>query len=472
MTRRGVSRALWLGLWGAVSLAAAQTPPAAPGAPAAPLPDTAELLRRLDQLEAQNQELRTRVTKLEQDAETHGQQLQQLLPLAGRISGYLDFGFFWVQGRGEGIQTDTGHFLYPQYSDTEWVFTGDPLSTAINSRGDPADAQDSRAITFDPIRSGGAPSFIVNNVNLQLFAGIGDDLTFNAMIDFLPRGRVVGDKDFFNAGDYVDVKLAYAEYTVPWDRVHLTLSAGKFDSVLGYEYRAQESPDRITITPSLACRYTCGRPLGVKARARFFDDTFIVNLAVTNGSSFKESFGFYDETDINFWKTVSTRVSYKLPVGAGLEIGLSGMVGAQDGQRSDRPLQYHLGADAHMVVEDWEVAAEYVRGHAPGSTRPDSPEPCDEAPCITYQSAYGLVGWRANNWLMPYLRIDWRDALHTQGVDFRYISKLVRATVGARVELGTQVIIKAEYVFNEELPLLPDYQFANDVFTSSLVIRY
>ena len=38
----------------------------------------------------------------------------------------------------------------------------------------------------------------------------------------------------------------------------------------GIEYRTQESTDRIGIAPSLICRYTCGHPIGLKARAQFF----------------------------------------------------------------------------------------------------------------------------------------------------------------------------------------------------------
>ena len=47
------------------------------------------------------------------------------------------------------------------------------------------------------------------------------------------------------------MKLGYVEYRVPIERIDLKLTAGKFDSVLGIEYRSQESPDRVGITPSL-----------------------------------------------------------------------------------------------------------------------------------------------------------------------------------------------------------------------------
>lgn len=38
----------------------------------------------------------------------------------------------------------------------------------------------------------------------------------------------------------------------------LSLWAGKFDSVVGREYRIQEADDCITVTPSLLCSYVCG----------------------------------------------------------------------------------------------------------------------------------------------------------------------------------------------------------------------
>jgi hypothetical protein len=71
---------------------------------------------------------------------------------------------------------------------------------------------------------------------------------------------------------------------------------------------------------------------------------------------------------------------------------------------------------------------------------------------------------------MPYARVDWRDALHRSGASFIYISQLLRVTAGLHFELGTAVIVKAEYTVNRELGRIP--QFDDDVFTSSLVVRY
>jgi hypothetical protein len=448
---------------GAAAQAAAQEPDEPTPAPAPPTPE--ELARRIKALERENRELR-------EDLAYESQRVDRLLPIAGRISGYLDFGFFDVQGNGSGIRPDIGYRHFPEYrsqiADT-WVFMGDPLSTAINSRGDPADTDGSLAITFDPVDSEGHPTFLVNALNLTLFAGIGESLTLNALVDFLPRGRDPSDPTGLFLGDYLDVKLAYVEWLLPGERVPMSLYAGKLDSVVGLEYRSQEAPDRLTVTPSLICRYTCGHPLGIKLRSRFLDQALILNLALTNGSSFSEAFAFADELDANAMKTASARLSYRFPVGRGFELGWSGAVGAQDQTDASGVWQWHVGADAHLEWRELEVMAEWVKGKAPGDEDPGGP-PCGAAPCLTYQGAYLLAGYRATNWLIPYARVDWRDALHRAGNDFVYISKLARATAGVRFEIGDHVILKAEYVLDRELGRIP--QIPNDVFTSAMIVKY
>jgi hypothetical protein len=411
-----------------------------------------------------------RLQALEDDLAATQKQVDSLLPLSGRVSGYLDVGFFHAGGDGSGVRADLGNVTFPEYADViaggSWVFMGDPLSTAINSRGEPADTGESRAVTHDSVDSRGKASFIVNAVNVALFAGIGRDVTLNVLFDLVPRGRDVTDPDGTALGDFLDVKLAYAEYRpLPW----LSLFAGRIDPVLGFEYRIQEAPDRLAVTPSLICRYTCGRPIGVKARARFLEEALVLNVALTNGSSFWEGFGISDDVDRNDVKTASARVSYRFPVGTGLEIGASGALGAQDAQDDDSVLQWHVGGDLHFDWRDLELTAEYVKGKAPGADEAGQPA-CFAAPCLTYQGAYGLVGYRATNWLIPYARVDWRDALHRSGASFIYVSELLRATAGVRLELGAAVIVKAEYTLNRELGEIP--QFANDVFTSSLVVKY
>ena len=426
----------------------------------------------IEALRQRNEDLELRIEDLESSQEWHEQRLDQALSLSSRVSGYIDFGLFYVGGDGRGIRSDLAGTEFPEYVGVvpgSWVFMGDPLSTAINSRGDPADVAESRAVAFNQIGNGGKSSFILNAINLQLFAGVGDNLTINGMIDFLPRARDISNPDGQQFGDFVDVKLGYVEYRPEIEWMGLSLFAGKFDSVVGREYRSQEAPDRITVTPSLICRYTCGRPLGLKARGVFFDGYTNTMLAVTNGSNFTEGFPFNNEIDQNNFKTVSGRAAVRTDPETGIELGVSGAFGAQDAQTDDGVTQWHIGADLFAEWGDFQFSAEYVKGKAEGSTEALAPT-CGTTPCIDYEGAYGLVAYRVTNWFVPYGRVDWRSALHQNGASFVYISDLMRITPGMRFELGTNVVVKAEYSINQELERVP--AFPNDVFTSSLVARY
>jgi hypothetical protein len=425
---------------------------------------------KIQELEQRLQKAEERIDQLEDDREYLEGKVKDLLPISGRISGYVDLGFFGTTGNGAGTREDLINSYFPEYATKvpgSWVFMGDPLSTAVNSRGEPADTGQSRAVTFDPIHSGGHPTFIVNEVNMQLFAAIGDTAQINTSIGFVPRSRDVSNPNGLFLGDFLDVKLAYGEWRPKIDSFSLTLQAGKFDSVLGYEYRALESPDRIGITPSLICRYTCGHPIGVKARGRFFDDLLIANVAVTNGSHFQEGFDFSDETDTNDFKTVAGRLSTLLA--HEVEVGISGAFGAQDWQASNSVYQWHEGADIHVEWKDLEATAEIVHGRADGQTSMGGVH-CDVAACIHYTGAYGLVAYHVTNLMIPYARVDWRDAVHQNGASFVYISDLMRATLGLRMEIGTRVILKVEATKNQELGRIP--QFPDDVITSSLILKY
>lgn len=442
--------------------------------PAGPADDRLDQLeRRLKKLERENRGLRTEVEALREDQDEVSQRVDSVMPLTGKVGGYLDVGFFYAAGNGAGVRPDIGHVHFPEYSaiTDSWVFYGDPLSTTINSRGEPADTGESRAITFDGVNSQGKSSFILNAFNLNLLAGLGKRVSVEGLIDFVPRSRNVSDSDAsrFALGDFIDVKLGYLRWQVPVKRFDFDLYAGKIDPVFGYEYRIQESPSRIGVTPSLLCRYTCGRNLGLKARFKFLPRrALILALSVTNGSSFTENFSFANEIDTNHFKTAMGRLSYVIPVGAGLEIGASGSVGAQDFQPEDRVIQKQYGFDLHLEVKGLDLTGEYVQGKVDGKTEPGDP-PCGIAPCLDFKAAYGMLGYRATTWLMPYARVDWREALHQNGASFVYNSNTLRITPGLRFEVGTSVIIKLEYTVNRELGRIPGIR--NDVFTSSLVAR-
>jgi molybdopterin converting factor small subunit len=129
-----------------------------------------------------------------------------------KISGYLDLGFFAPFGDGRGFQNDVNNLAARKFPGQSRLFLGDPWTTAINSRNEPADTDDSLALPFDNINSGGRSSFIVNEINLNLFAVINSKTTATASVDFLPRFSGQGE-----LGDFIDVDLAFLHWG-PFDR--------------------------------------------------------------------------------------------------------------------------------------------------------------------------------------------------------------------------------------------------------------
>ena len=397
--------------------------------------------------------------RLQRAVEQTRADVDELLPLRRFLSAYVDVGFFAVAGDGSGVRADTGHRVFPELADrvpADWVLMGDPLATAINARGEPADHGGSRSLAADRIDSEGRPAALVNALGLRLARDVRPDLSIRAAVELLPRGDDVA----------IDLRIARVEYR-PSRVDGLVLTAGKIDSVIGIEYRTQDAPERLTVTPSLLCRYTCGHPVGAQARLRRAATS--AAIAVTAGDAFVDLVEPDQPVASDSLPTLSARLARRLPLGRGLELGASGSLGPQDGPPDAASPQWHLGADLHVrAAYDLELIAEYGEGEMPGATAEGMPE-CSVAPCLRYRVAYALGSWRARNWLMPYVRVDWRDARHQHGVEFAYITDVARATLGARLDLEDRAIVKVEYTRNHELGRLP--QFPDDVFTASLVVR-
>jgi hypothetical protein len=419
----------------------APPPPPAEQKPAPPTPE--ELAQRIQDLEDKQAQLER------QQATNEGtrEQVKQLMPLASFIKVFVDVGAFAVAGNGSGIRSDLGNLYYPKYRGIvpgEWVFMGDPLATAINSLGEPTDT----------LHSGGHPSFIVNSVGLAIGKYIDHGISISALAELLPRPNQ----------NILDIELANIQWR-PYEDLDLVIIAGKIDSVLGIEYRSQDAPRRLEVTPSLICRYTCGRPLGIESR--LVRGPLSVSASLTNGDSFMNRFEPETVLHANDWPTAAGHVQWLLPVGSGLELGVSGAFGPQDKQPSTDIYQWHVGFDAWLHdLAGFEATAEYVKGLQQGRTT--STTPCDAAPCLTYQGAYLRVDRRVNNWLIPYVRFDWRDAVHQNGAIFVYESHVTRVTVGAHVEWTPRIIGKIEYTFIRELDPIPD--FPDDVITTSIVV--
>jgi hypothetical protein len=393
------------------------------------------------------------------------------------VSGYVDSGFFAPQGSGSGVVQDVGPAQsrhYPEYANKfAWVFLGDLLSTAVNSRGEPADLGNLPGVNRqDTIRSGGTPSFIVNEVNLTTQASVGSQALATASINYLPRSGTE-----FSFGDNFDVDIAQLEW-MPTASRRWSIFVGKMESVLGIEYRERKARDRFGITPTLAARYTVGNPVGLKVRGKLgSDDWFVVALAVTNGSMTTETFHFYDEVDSNAGKTASGRVAARLPSGL-LEVGVSGSYGPQDHARDSSRAMWFAGADLQFHYLRFDLKGQYLIGRAPGEDAGRVYSPDHRPYGLRLNAAAYLEG---NLMVLPYMGViargELRDALvwlgnsdAVGGADRIYVTKVWRATLGVRVVPSEHVAIKAEYLRNGEYGRVPTIR--NDVLVTSLVLSY
>ncbi|HET6283548.1 MAG TPA: hypothetical protein VFH73_21505 [Polyangia bacterium] len=377
--------------------------------------------------------------------------------------GYIDIGFFAPTGDGAGYVQDFGHALYPQYAGRYgWVFLGDILSTAINSRGEVADLGDAPGVArYDGINSGGAPGFIANEVNLALRARISATSVATASLNVTPR---TGSN--FALGDMLDLDIAQVEW-LPTVSQRTSVFAGKMDSVLGIEYRERKANRRFGITPSLIARYTTGPALGVKVRSKFgSNDWLVVAAALTNGSNTVEQFHFYDEIDVNAAKTASGRVSAGLPIAesANIELGLSGSYGGQDRSRFSDGIMWFVGPDllAHFGAVD--VKAQWLAGRAPGSALEDV------YGLRLHGGGYLELDWMLNSSVGVMGRGEYRNAEVWLSDERLYLTKSWRATIGGRIVFNEHAVLKAELLHNGEYGGLP--QIRNDVYTSSLVLSY
>jgi len=528
----------------------------------------ADLKARLDTLEQQNSDLTSRLKDLERRLN-----IVTNPPTSVTLRGYVDFGFFaFFRGNGSGITNYTPNpATDPQYTgisdaaarnaairndarvqrfpeffapcgfvedmgaasfnapapcprgpagfnQARWHFLGDPLATAINSAGHPADVrsqnlpnQFSQAVPYDYIQSGGRPTFIINEVNVTPVAKLGEGFQALASINLYPRSASVsiGDKQDTGGvlpagptkvGDYLFVDLAYLEYSTAFrsGRHQLSVFAGRFDPNIGIEYRVRKAPDRFGVTPSLICRYSCGTPLGLKVRGLFFDEFFTLALAIHNGASYQEQlFRFGENTDRKFMKTVSGRASLHCSEKNhcqkfNLEVGLSGEFGGEvdgfydvgRGEFDPFVKQWTVDVDLHLEYRGLEVRAEYLRTQADGYYGSDVKP---TLPRLVAQGAYFEGSYRILNWLGALLRWDVRDAVHTDyAVPFAYDSLLWRLTVGARIDINDNIALKAEYLHIQPFGRMADGlsdmrdptgmgtagDYAADYLTSSLVLRY
>lgn len=376
-----------------------------------------------------------------------------------RVSGYVDVGGAFAENGGRGFIFDTQDAFASRYPDVAWILLGDPWATPVNSRGDPADTSGSLAFLHDPVDSNGAFTFLVNEVNLDFSSSPLPSLFVFASLDLMPRTGFRG-----TLGDHFEIDYGYVDWT-PFETWDITLSAGRFDSVFGREYRLQESPDRPGIAPSLLFRYVGGHPIGVKGRGRFLDKRLTVALGVLNGASFIESMHFSDDVDRTSLKTASGRLSYALPLfGAGTaELGVSGEAGPQARQSDDSLIHWQWGFDVLVELPRLELRGEFVRGIAPGGG-------IDDADSLNYRAFFAEGFFRVLPAIGVLARYEQRHATHRRTDEFVYLIHIHRAVAGVRYDPAPNVAVKAEYLLNLELEPLPS--FPDNVALASLVVSF
>jgi hypothetical protein len=380
-------------------------------------------------------------------------------------NGYVDFGFFIPLGnRGVGWVRDVGNTQFPQYSNYSWTFLGDILATAVNSRGEVASLGNAPDVTrFDSINSNGAAGFILNEINLRPRFQLSDRAIMRASVNFVPR---TGSD--FALGDFIEADVGELEYLLTPDG-KTSLFVGKSMPVFGIEYKDRKSDQRFGITPSLIARYTTGSQLGIKVRSKLLNDYLILAASVTNGSSTIEMFHFYSEIDQNNGKTLNGRAAISLPVGRlfrnddHLELGVSGEWGPQDRATDNAGKMWFAGLDLQYLGVNLQVKGQLIKGGAPG--RPDE----NVFGLELHPSGYLEVDWQLLAQFGLLLRGEVRDAIVKLDTSRIYITKEARLTVGFRVVVNPHMVVKAEYLHNQEYGMA---QIDNDIATSSLVLWF
>ena len=427
--------------------------------PASPAPD------RVQTLEERLNELNERLRESEEARQ------KSVSPLSW--NGYVDFGFFIPLGNGGvGWVRDTGPVRqFPQYANYSWTFLGDILSTAINTRGEVADLGDATGLLvprYDSVNSDGAAGFILNEINLRPRFQLSDRAILRASVNFVPR--TVSNLDF-STGDFVDADLGELEYLLTPDG-KTSLFVGKTLPVFGIEYKDRKSDQRFGVTPSLIARYTTGSQLGIKVRSKLLDDWLILAASVTNNSSTIEMFHFYSEIDKNNDKFLNGRAAVSFPIGHlyrsddRLEIGVSGEYGAQDRATDTSGKTWLAGVDVQYLGVNFAVKGQLIEGRSPGH-----PDPVDNVWGLHLNpSGYLEVDWQLLAMFGIYARAEFRDALVTLGTDRIYVTKEWRATGGVRVVVNPHLVVKGEYLHNDEYGGINE--FDNDIVTSSMVLFF
>jgi hypothetical protein len=386
------------------------------------------------------------------------------------ITGFIDMGFFAAQNQGVGFKKDVTNG-FPQYADKTAVFLGDPASTYVNTRHETADLGEAQNFpgTFDMIQSKGNPTAILNSATVDMIAELSDKVRMQITTEFLPRQGTVNN--VAGLGSFVNLDMAFIDFK-PFAQYDITFTAGKFIGITGIEYRWRRAPDRWTVTPTLVGRYMDQNPLGLKVRGKHFDKRFVWNVGLTNGNSFTQDTRLNEQLESNSGKTIAGRVSYDFAFGpiTLLEVGLSGSWGPQDLQPSNSLKQWDYGPDLQVAWKALQVRGQWFKINTDGGGISDAKSYVAEAWYI--EGMYSFPGlFDMVQTFGIYTRFSRRVA---REIDPKYvfIVDVAQITPGVRVDITENIIFKAEYSLNLEVGDLAPYSFNNNLFTSSLVVKF
>ena len=408
----------------------------------------------------------------EEETETQGFVLpsgtQIVPPLT--MMGYVDFGF--ADAGGNGTSYPPGDNRIPA------DYGVDTFATAVNSRGDVASIDSGGRVTngFLPrsVNIGGRPSFLLNVVNQELrYQAPHVPVMAFVRLQVLPRWG--GDGEGNVTPLYVD--QAFGRVTLIEGR-ELFISGGKFDSVFGIEYLDNSSVYRTGITPSLFARYTTGTALGAKAFYRQqiapLWSALSLNVAATNGSNFVEALQPPDAS-LTGVPLVSARFGYELNLPrVQIKLGASGLRGPRNDQFDRRALLEMFGFDARLYVAGLSLSGEYIHvdeqeGAGGKQTGVGGYLIASEfyARGFWGQAAYALsLAGATLRAITPYVRYERREAWFE---GFRPIT-VARVTAGLRIDLWGALILKGEFLFNQEMAGAPTVE--NNVLTTSVVYSW
>lgn len=394
------------------------------------------------------------------------------------IHGYLDVGA--AQAQGDGTSWHAREERLPV------DYAADPFATAVNSRGDVASADPGGRFTngFLPrsLDLGGRASPFLSTVSLDLrWQPEASKLFAFVRLQLLPRLDASGLNH-----DRLLLQQAFVRL-IPLESEEFAVTVGRFDSVFGIEYLDNEAPIRTGITPSLSARYTTGWQLGAKAFYRFqlpaLWSALSLNAAITTNSSLVEALQ-PSAVSLTGLPMFSARAGYELNLpGVQLKLGASASRGARTDQTDPSVLHRAFGGDARLVVGWFSLAGEYVHLHLDegGADKAGAGRLVSELLVDAFRSSLAVGIPVGLDWLhkvTPYVAYGRRLGGFT---GFAWLDN-DRITGGVRLDLGDHVVLKAEYLRNEEHPFervaggvttrSGAARVDNDVVTSSLVVMF